>query len=203
MRVQKQLAAQAIDAFLRALGQDPDRDPDLRGTGARVADAWANDLLDGYEVDIPALLAGETIEGVDAASADPAMLVVRGISTATICPHHLLPAWGTADVVYRPGKALLGLGVVARLVHAFSHRLTLQESIGQNVVRSLVEYGHVRGAGCRLSLSHTCMTLRGARQVGSTVETLSFAGSWGEAGSERDVALAALEGHRVARAKME
>ena len=48
-------AARAIDDFLRALGRDPAREPELLGTGARVADAF-RELTSGYDVDVPALL---------------------------------------------------------------------------------------------------------------------------------------------------
>ena len=40
----KAAAARAIDAFLLALGRDPAKEPELRGTGARVAEAFAAEL---------------------------------------------------------------------------------------------------------------------------------------------------------------
>ena len=47
-------AARAIDAFLRALGRNPDNEPELAGTAERVARAWADELLAGYAVDVDA-----------------------------------------------------------------------------------------------------------------------------------------------------
>ena len=46
--IDREAAARAIDAFLRALGRDPEREPELAGTGERVARAWADELLAGY-----------------------------------------------------------------------------------------------------------------------------------------------------------
>jgi len=43
----RKAAARAIDDFLRAIGRDPKRDAILAGTGARVADAYIDELCDG------------------------------------------------------------------------------------------------------------------------------------------------------------
>ena len=53
-------AARAIEEFLEALGLDPHHEPELRETGRRVADAYANELLDGYAQDPAAILAEHT-----------------------------------------------------------------------------------------------------------------------------------------------
>src|SRR5262245_53136179 len=44
----RRAAAAAIDAFLRAIGRD---EPDVVGTGARVADMFLDELCAGYSVD--------------------------------------------------------------------------------------------------------------------------------------------------------
>ena len=182
-------AAKAVHAFLRALGRDPDRDPELRDTPARVALAWAEELLDGYDVDIAGLLSSESAR---APSGSPALIVVRGLSVATMCPHHLLPARGTAAVLYLPGALITGLGTLARLVDAFAHRLTLQETITSDVAGALVEHLGARGAACKLSLSHSCLASRGPRQDAAWVETIAFAGSFDRPGPDKDLALASL-----------
>jgi GTP cyclohydrolase IA len=186
MPVDQREAARAVHAFLRALGRDPDTDDELRGTPDRVAEAWAQELVDGYEVDVAALLAAESSIVTGARS----LVSVRGLAVATICPHHLLPARGTGTVLYLPGDRVTGLGTLARLVDAFAHRLTLQETIASSVATALVEHLGARGAGCKLTMSHNCLTSRGERQAGALVETLALAGSF--EGADRDLALAAL-----------
>ena len=57
----REAAARAIEAFLRALGHDPERTLELAGTGERVARAWADELLAGYAVDVDALLAAQRL----------------------------------------------------------------------------------------------------------------------------------------------
>ena len=189
MAVDRARAEQAVLEFLRAIGRDPERDAELSGTPARVAEAWAADLVDGYDVDVAALLAGESSPAPIGAAG---IITVRGLAVSTMCPHHLLPARGTATVVYLPGARIAGIGTVARLVDAFAHRLALQESIGANVTSALVEHLGARGAACKLALTHACLASRGERQTAATVETLALAGSFDRSGPDRELALVAL-----------
>jgi len=189
MPVDRREAEKAIRAFLRALGRDPDHDPELLDTPTRVAEAWESDLVDGYDVDVERLLAAES----SPAPQEPLGLVsVRDLAVSTICPHHLLPARGMATVLYVPGTHVAGLGTLSRLVDAFAHRLTLQETAGEAIANALVRHLGARGAACKLSLSHSCLASRGERQTTAVVETVAFAGSFERSGADRDLALAAL-----------
>ncbi len=167
----REQAARAIDAFLRALGRDPDGDPALAGTGARVAAAFADDLLAGYSVDVDALVARNVLPGRSE------MVIVRDLPVTTTCPHHLLPSTGFATVGFAPEERLLGVGAVARLVDALARRLALQEEVGEGVVTALAKHLKPRWAGCRLVLTHACMTARGERAHGSRVETVALRSS--------------------------
>ena len=166
----REAAARAIEAFLSALGRDPAHEPELAGTGERVARAWADDLLAGYAVDTDVLLAENVLAGTSA------LVVVRGIPVATTCPHHLMPSTGEATVAFAPADRLVGVGAVARLVDAFARRLALQEQIGEHVVGALERHLHPRWAACRIVLSHACMVARGERTHGARVETVATRG---------------------------
>ena len=174
MPVDRDAAERAIGAFLKALGQDPETNPALVGTPARVTEAFTEDLLSGYAVDVAALLLAES-EPI-AKDGPRGLVVVRGVTVATVCPHHLLPALGRAAVAYLPGERLVGIGTIARTVDAFARRLTLQETIGESVVRALMETVRARGAYCQIELSHSCLGARGARQAGASVITVAQAG---------------------------
>jgi GTP cyclohydrolase I len=178
----REQAARAIDAFLKALGRDPQREAALAGTGARVAAAFADDFLAGYAIDVDALVVPNVMVG----GGRPAeLVVVRDLPVTTTCPHHLLPSSGTATVAFMPGDRLVGIGAVARVVDAFARRLTLQEEIGDQVVGTLVKHLAPRWAGCRLLLTHACMTARGLRVHGSRVETVALRGNVEEATAMR------------------
>lgn len=172
MAIDHSAAARAIADFLRALGHDPDSDPELAETPARVAEAFGDDLLSGYGVDVARLLA----TGTPVRSGGSGIVVVRDVAIATVCPHHLLPSLGHATVAYLPGLRLLGLGSIAELVDAFSRRLALQEDLGRNVVDALVEHAGARGAFCRIALTHGCLAARGARRTEARVITAAASG---------------------------
>jgi GTP cyclohydrolase I len=173
MPIDREAAKNAIAAFLAALGHEASA-PELAETPARVVDAFENDLLSGYGVDVGGLLAAESTFLAQGGSRT--LVVVRDVSVVTLCPHHLLPGLGSATVGYLPGDRLVGIGTIARVVDAFARRLTLQETIGESVVQALVEQGGARGAVCRLTVSHSCLAARGARQTAATVMTFAALG---------------------------
>lgn len=178
--VDREAAARAVAAFLKAIGHEPIGD--LAETPELVAEAWCNDLLAGHDEDPAAILRDGSIphEG------DAGLVALKSLAVTTICPHHLLPAHGTADIAYLPGDRVAGFGAIARALRAATRRLTLQETAGATVARLIVDELGARGAACRLRLSHTCLIARGARETGAVVETLALAGG------ERDLVLRAL-----------
>lgn len=190
MAIDRARAERAVREFLLALGRDVDADAELRGTPERVVEAYSKDLLSGYEVDVPALLAeGEAISENKVSG----LVALSGIAVSTVCPHHLLLSNGVASVAYRPGSRLFGLGTLAALVNAYARRLSLQESIGESVVRALVEHGGARAAYCEIRLVHGCLVARGSRQTGAELVTTARRG-------DLDVAELALSLGRVREA---
>jgi GTP cyclohydrolase IA len=180
--IDRRAAERAISEFLRALGHDTTTDPELAETPARVTEAFADELLSGYSVD----LAEVVRTGSTAAKNGAPVVALRDIDVATVCPHHLMPGIGRAQIVYRPGSLLLGLGTVARVVDACSRRLALQESIASDVVQALLTHAGARGAYAELTLTHGCLSARGACQPRARATTFSLAGEL----SQTDVLLA-------------
>jgi GTP cyclohydrolase I len=168
------LAQKAITDLLVALGHDPKDEPAFTETPELVVEALQRDWLCGYTVDVPKLFAS----AIENTLQTTAIVVVSGIAISSLCPHHLLPAEGTATVAYWPGETVLGLGTVARVVDAYARRLTLQEQIGQNVVLSLMQHGRAKGAYCRLELRHACLRLRGPKQRDALVTSTHTAGAF-------------------------
>ena len=159
--------------FLDALGLPPEvrRGPDLAATPGRVAEAWREDLLDGYGRAPAAILR----DAMPAPGRD--LVVVSGIDFHSVCPHHLLPSRGLAHVAYVPGKKVVGFGQLARLVDALAHRLVLQEALARQVVEALVTHLGARGAACVLEAEQMCLSVRGERRPHARAHAEHFAGS--------------------------
>ena len=159
--------------FLDALDLPPAvrRGADLAATPARVAEAWREDLLDGYGRDPAAILR----DAMPAPGRD--LVVVSGIDFHSVCPHHLLPSRGLAHVAYVPGRKVVGFGQLARLVDALAHRLVLQEALARQVVEALVTHLGARGAACVLEAEQMCLSVRGERRPHARAHAEHFAGS--------------------------
>jgi GTP cyclohydrolase I len=168
-------AARAIDEFLIAIGRDPKTEPELRGTGPRVADAFIDELCAGYTVDVDALLSGNVIEG------GGGIVELCDVAVTTTCPHHLMAGVGKATIGFAPKDKIVGVGALARLLDAYARRLTLQESIGEGVVAAIEKNLAPRWVACRIEMSHACMTARGERAHGARLLTYAMRGDSAEA----------------------
>jgi GTP cyclohydrolase I len=167
-------AAQALRAFLLALGLPVDADPELSGTPERAARAWRDEFLDGYR-HTPAAVLAEALP-----SSERSLVVLADVTFTTMCPHHLLPSVGRATLGYLPGGRIVGLGALVQLVECFAHRLVLQETLGRQIADALVERLGARAGGVVLEGRHACLSQRGERQAAAVVVTQSFAGRWAD-----------------------
>jgi GTP cyclohydrolase I len=182
----------AVSRFLDALELPPEvrSSAELEGTPARVADAWSEELLDGYAAE-PARLLAES-----SPTTSRELVAVTGIEYHSVCPHHLLPSRGVAHVGYLPGGRLVGFGQLVRLVDALAHRLVLQEELAAQIARALVEHLGARGAGCVLTAEHLCMTVRGERRTQARAHAEGWAGAMARDPAARRGLVAAVAGAR-------
>ena len=174
-------AADAVARFLDALGLPPAvrGAADLEDTPRRVAEAWLEDLVDGYGKD-PADILAESLpsEGRD-------LVAVTGIDFHSVCPHHLLPSRGVAHVGYVPGGKVVGFGQIVKLVDALAHRLVLEEDLARQIADALVQHLGARGAACLLEAEQLCMTVRGEKRPRARAHAEAWAGILARDGAAR------------------
>lgn len=110
------------------------------------------------------------------------LVVQNGIQVVSLCEHHLLPFFGTATVAYLPsrskhGQRILGLSKLARLVKYVARGPNVQERITQRVVDLLYQSGlQPVGVGVSLRCHHTCMSIRGVKDINAVTETECLTG---------------------------
>ncbi|HEY0706852.1 MAG TPA: GTP cyclohydrolase I [Polyangia bacterium] len=167
--------SRAIDALLRAAGQNPDVDADFLTTPDRVAKLWQQEFLAGYDMDPAAILADPVL-----GEADPEVVVVGGLRFHSMCPHHLVPYRGVAHVAYLPNGKLVGFGRLADLVECFTKRLTLQERATHQIAEALWQGLGAHGAGCVIEAEQMCLALPGDKHDASGVVTSAFVGQMRE-----------------------
>lgn len=170
MTIDRARAAEHIEAFLRAVGAPVESDPELRGTGVRVANAYVDDLLVGYAMHAEQILSEST------ASTSTGLVTLVEVPATTMCPHHLLPASGRVHVGYWPGERVVGFGALSRIVTCFTRRLALQEDIGRHIAEALVVHLGARAAGVVVDFSPSCLVDRGDAPHGARAITTAFAG---------------------------
>jgi GTP cyclohydrolase I len=157
----------AVAELIRALGLDPATEPELLATPERVADLYAEifaGLDPGAEPD-PATFAA-TDAGPRSGKRSDDLVIVRDLPFYSLCVHHFVPFFGHAHVAYLPGKRLIGLSGVARILEFYARRPQLQERLTAQVADHLVRLLAPRGVVVVIEARHLCMEMRGVRKTG-------------------------------------
>lgn len=165
-----QLIEQGFRQILIGLGEDPDREG-LRETPIRVARMYA-ELLSNIGQEPVGLLDTQFDESYDE------MIVLRDIPFASMCEHHFLPFSGKAHVAYIPGKRIVGLSKLARVVEFFARRPQVQERMTRQIAELIQSAIDPQGVAVVLESQHTCMTMRGIRKPGSMMVTSHLLGNF-------------------------
>lgn len=155
---------QAADIILTASGDNPSREGFAR-TPDRFAKAMEH-LLGGYSK-TPTQVIGQ---GAFAAEGS-GLVTIRDVEFYSLCEHHMLPFWGTATVSYYPGKNILGLSKIPRLVEMFARRLQVQERITNQLATALMDVISPRAVAVRVEARHLCMMMRGVEKQNSATVT--------------------------------
>ncbi len=163
-------AEAAVETMLRWIGEDPSREG-LVDTPRRVVRAY-EELFGGYAED-PALELDRVFEQV---SGYDDMVLVRDITFASHCEHHLIPFIGKAHIGYYPSKGAVGLSKLARVVEIFARRLQTQEALTAQIAEAIETALQPRGLAVLIEAEHLCMSMRGINKQGSSTVTTRFTG---------------------------
>jgi GTP cyclohydrolase I len=182
-------AEEAVRDLITFTGDDPDREG-LRDTPRRVTKAY-REFFAGYDED-PASLLERTFS--ETAQYDEIVLL-RDIEFVSFCEHHMLPVIGKAHVAYLPGKRVVGISKLARLVDVFARRLQIQERMTAEIARTLNDVLQPQGVAVIIEAEHSCMRLRGVKKQGASMTTSHMLGVFRENATSR-AELLTLLGHQ-------
>ncbi len=180
--------AAGVRLILEGIGEDPSR-PGLLDTPQRVAEMYA-ELTAGMRDDphqhvIP--LPGDTHDE---------MVIVKDISIASLCEHHLAPFMGRCHIAYIPKNGrILGLSKLARLAETFARRLQVQERLTTEIAHTLFDGLKPLGVMVVIEAEHTCMTLRGVKKPGAITVTSAVLGGFRSDSRTRSEAMALIKGN--------
>jgi len=186
-RIDPKKIAAGVRLMLEGIGEDPDRDG-LKKTPERVADFYA-ELTEGFRLD-----PREQIVPLPGDSHDE-MVLVKDISIASVCEHHLAPFVGKCHIAYIPkGGRIVGLSKLARIAEIFSRRLQVQERLTQEIANTLFDGLKPLGVMVVIEAEHTCMTLRGVKKPGAITITSAVLGGFRRDSRTRAEAMALIKG---------
>lgn len=187
-KVDLELIAQGVRLILEGIGEDPDR-AGLQRTPERVAEMY-EELTSGMREDpkqqvVP--LPGETHDE---------MVIVKDISIASVCEHHLAPFVGRCHIAYIPKNGrVVGLSKLARLADIFARRLQMQERLTSQIANTLYDVLQPLGVMVVIEAEHTCVTLRGIKKPGAIAVTSCVLGGFRKDPRTRSEAMALIKGN--------
>src|SRR6266542_1266620 len=179
--------ARGVRLILEGIGENPAR-PGLQDTPRRVAEMYAELTAGMYE---------DPHEHVVPLPGDKhdEMVIVKDISIASLCEHHLAPFVGKCHIAYIPKDGrILGISKLARLAETFSRRLQLQERLTTDIANTLFEGLRPIGVMVVIEAEHTCMTLRGVRKANAKTVTSAVLGGFRNDPRTRSEAMAFITG---------
>lgn len=164
---------QATRMLLEALGDDPEREG-LKETPKRVAKMY-QEVFEGM-----CYTNEEIAEKFDKCFEDTTtgdLVVIGPIDVFSYCEHHMALMYDMQVYVgYIPNGKVIGLSKVARVADMCAKRLQLQERIGTDIYDVLKRILNTDNIIVVIEGSHSCMTARGIKKVGSKTKTASCNG---------------------------
>jgi GTP cyclohydrolase I len=150
-------AVAAFTTFLRSLGIDPRRDPEYTVSAQLTADFLAERTAALRREPSPIRPSryrgspGETVR-------------LERIPVYGMCPHHLVPYFGSVSVSYVPTDRICGIGAIARLVREVSCAPRLQENLTQALADAIERDLEPASIEVIVRARHLCLEMRGVEQ---------------------------------------
>ncbi len=162
-------------SIMETLGLDL-TDDSLAETPHRVAKMYVNEVFSGLlPENFPKCT---TVENKFSGSDD--FVLEKGITLYSDCEHHIRPIIGTADIAYIPGKKVLGLSKLNRIVAHFAKRPQVQERLTQQIAEAIAFVTESEHVIVRIDAKHLCVSQRGIKDTNSSTVTMTAKGRFQE-----------------------
>ncbi|MDA8196810.1 MAG: GTP cyclohydrolase I [Actinomycetota bacterium] len=160
-------------------------------TSKRLADLWS-ELLSGSSIDAAACFNG----GLETSASE--YVVFRDIPFFSLCEHHFLPFFGTANVLYSPSESgqIAGAATVARAIGVVSRRLQLQERLTHEISDAIFRGVEAQGVIVVTKAHHLCMSMKERRDSNTSLTCVATDGSFAGEGPKRFEAMQIILGEK-------
>ena len=178
---EKKIAA-ITDSFsdiMIELGLDT-TDDSLMDTPKRVAKMYVNEIFYGLDYNkFPKCTAIE-----NKMSHNGSFVLEKNINVQSNCEHHFVVIDGLATIAYLPGKKVLGLSKLNRIVQFFAKRPQVQERLTEQIRATIQFVSESEDVAVYVDAKHWCVKSRGIQDQTSSTVTLSVGGVFAAENSE-------------------
>jgi len=182
----KEKVQELITQLIKEIEGNQELRPETIETPRRVASSY-NEIFDGYQLDLD-----KQIKIFKAQYSE--IIISKDIKFYSMCEHHILPFYGTIDIVYMPGEFLLGISKFVRVVNYFTHRLNVQEKMTDDIANYLMDCAlKPRGVMVIVKGTHLCEIMRGVKQSSPIMITSAIKGIFKTNPTTRSEALELLK----------
>lgn len=155
----EQEVAVRAQAMLRSLVIDVDNDHNTRGTAARLAKMFVQELFAGRYQPVPDVTEFPNVRHLNE------LMIVGPLRVRSACSHHFCPILGRAWVGVMPNAEsnLIGLSKYARLINWIMSRPQIQEEAVVQIADLIEQRLQPNGIAVVLEADHYCMHWRGVK----------------------------------------
>ena len=159
-----------FEAIMRELGLDL-TDDSLAGTPRRVAKMYVQEWFKGLDPKHR-----PDVRMFDNRYEYHQLLVERDITLFSCCEHHFVPIIGKAHVAYLPGKHVVGLSKLNRVVQYYARRPQVQERLTRQIAEELKQSLGTDDVAVLIEADHLCVMSRGVNDTSSSTLTSEYGG---------------------------
>ena len=170
----------AMTQVVTALGLDL-TDDSLEETPHRIAKMYVDEIFSGLNYEkFPKISLIQNKMNTEE------MVKVKAIKVISTCEHHFVTIDGLANVAYLPGKKIIGLSKINRIVAFFAQRPQVQERLTQQILVALQTLLETEDVAVFMDATHYCVKARGIMDASSRTETRALGGHFKSDQSLRD-----------------
>ncbi|GIR40966.1 MAG: GTP cyclohydrolase I FolE [Pseudomonadota bacterium] len=170
----------AMTQVATALGLDL-KDDSLQETPHRIAKMYVDEIFSGLNYE-----SFPKISLIKNKMNTEEMIKVKAVKVISTCEHHFVTIDGLANVAYLPGKKIIGLSKINRIVSFFAQRPQVQERLTQQILVALQTLLDTRDVAVFIDATHYCVKARGIMDASSRTETSALGGLFKSDQSLRD-----------------
>ena len=170
----------AMTQVATALGLDL-KDDSLQETPHRIAKMYVDEIFSGLNYE-----SFPKISLIKNKMNTEEMIKVKAVKVISTCEHHFVTIDGLANVAYLPGKKIIGLSKINRIVSFFAQRPQVQERLTQQILVALQTLLDTRDVAVFIDATYYCVKARGIMDASSRTETSALGGLFKSDQSLRD-----------------